>query len=136
MSSENDIELVNDSLERCTQRRQEFFEVFYRRFSVSSDEVAAKFAGTNLKAQARALRESFYLLFSAIGGDPEAWQSLELRAIRHDQRHLDIRPGLYDLWLECLLETIRDFDPEADAAIEAAWRRTMQQGIDFMIARY
>jgi hemoglobin-like flavoprotein len=136
MSSENDIELVNDSLERCTRRRQEFFEVFYQRFSESSDEVAARFAGTNLKAQARALRESFYLLFRAVGGDPEAWQGLELRAIRHDQRHLDIRPGLYDLWLECLLETIRDFDPEADADIEAAWRRTMQQGIDFMIARY
>ena len=136
MSDTNDIELVNDSLERCTRRRQEFFEAFYRRFNASSDEVAAKFAGTDIKTQARALRESFYLLLRAVGGDPEAWQGLELRAIRHDHRHLDIRPGLYDLWLECLLETIRDFDPKADAAIEAAWRRTMQKGIDFMIARY
>jgi hemoglobin-like flavoprotein len=136
MSDTDDIELVNDSLERCTRRRQEFFEAFYRRFNASSDEVAAKFAGTDLKTQARALRESFYLLLRAIGGDPEAWQALELRAIRHDRRHLDIPPGLYDLWLECLLETIRDFDPKVDGAIEAAWRRTMQQGIDFMIARY
>jgi hemoglobin-like flavoprotein len=135
MSDKHDVELVNDSLERCT-RRQEFFETFYRRFSVSSDEVQAKFAGTDLKTQTRALRESFYLLLRAVGGDPDAWQSLELRAIRHDRRHLDIRPGLYDLWLECLLETIRIFDPKIDAAIEAAWRRTMQKGIDFMIARY
>lgn len=136
MSDERDIELVNDSLERCTRRRQEFFETFYRRFIESSDEVSAKFVGTDIRAQARALREAFYLLFRAVGGEPEAWQALELRAIRHDHRHLDIRPGLYDLWLECLLETVRDFDPEADAATEAAWRRTMQHGIDFMIARY
>ena len=136
MSDERDIELVNDSLERCTRRRQEFFETFYRRFIESSDEVSAKFADTDIRAQARALREAFYLLFRAVGGDPDAWQGLELRAIRHDHRHLDIRPGLYDLWLDCLLDTIRDFDPDVDASIEAAWRRTMQQGIDFMIARY
>ncbi|MEX2122608.1 MAG: globin [Woeseia sp.] len=135
MSDQDDVELVNDSLERCT-RRHEFFEAFYRRFSESSDEVAAKFAGTDLRGQTRALRESFYLLLRALGGEPDAWQSLELRALRHDRRHLDIRPGLYGLWLECLLETIRSFDPKVDATIEAAWRRTMKKGIDFMIERY
>ena len=135
MSNRDDVALVNDSLERCS-RRQEFFETFYRRFSASSDEVQAKFAGTDLRTQTRALRESFYLLFRAVGGEPDAWQDLELRALRHDRNHLDIRPELYDAWLDCLLETIENSDPKFDATIEAAWRRTMQKGIDFMIARY
>ena len=130
-----DVELVNDSLERCSNQ-SEFFEHFYARFHDSSDTVAAKFAGTNAKAQSRALRTAFLLLLQAIGGDPVAWQQLELRAVRHDRRHLDIHPAMYELWRECLLETVREFDSKADQRTEAAWRSVVQQAIDFMVARY
>lgn len=135
MSDQDDVELVNDSLERCTPQA-DFFASFYERFRDSSDEVAKKFEGTDIRRQTRALRDSFYLLLRAVGGDPEAWQALELRAVRHDHRHLDISPDMYQLWLESLLITIRDFDPALDEATEAAWRRVMQKGIDFMIAKY
>jgi hemoglobin-like flavoprotein len=130
-----DIELVNDSLERCTPQA-EFFEQFYCRFRDSSDEVAAKFSGTDAKVQARALRTAFLLLLQAVAGDPSAWQQLELRAVRHDRKHLDIKPEMYELWRDCLLATIRDFDSRADDRTERAWRRVVQQAIDFMTARY
>jgi hemoglobin-like flavoprotein len=130
-----DAELVNDSLERCSSQAA-FFERFYERFRSSSPDIEAKFAGTNAKSQARALRTAFLLLLRAVGGDPEAWQQLELRAVRHDRRHLAITPAMYETWRECLLETIREFDPRCDAMTEAAWRRLVQQAIDFMVARY
>jgi hemoglobin-like flavoprotein len=133
--SAEDIELVNDSLERCTPQA-EFFEQFYWRFRDSSDEVAAKFVGTDSKAQARALRTAFLLLLQAVAGDPAAWQQLELRAVRHDRSHLDIKPEMYGLWRDCLLATIRDFDTRVDDRTEQAWRRVVQQAIDFMTARY
>lgn len=135
MPDERDIELVNDSLERCTRRR-EFFDRFYELFRASSDEVAAKFEHTDFRRQNRVLRESFYLLLRAVGDDQDAWRELEVRALRHSRNDMDIRPGLYELWLDCLLQTIREFDPESDAATEAAWRRVMQKGIHFMIAHY
>jgi hemoglobin-like flavoprotein len=135
MTNQADVELVNDSLERCPNQ-PDFFESFYLHFRNSSDVIAAKFDKTNARAQSRALRESFYLLFRAVGGDPEAWQQLELRALRHDRKHLDISPWMYQVWVECLIETIREFDPGIDSDTESAWRRIMQQGIDFMIARY
>lgn len=135
MTNQVDVELVNDSLERCPNPL-EFFDSFYLRFRDSSDEIAAKFVNTNVRAQSRALRDSFYLLLRAVGDDPEASQQLELRALRHDRKHLDISPWMYEVWLECLIETIREFDPELDGATESAWRRIMQQGIDFMITRY
>ena len=50
-----DVELVNDSLERCPSQA-ELFARFYSRFRQSSEEVAARFAGTDAKGQARALR--------------------------------------------------------------------------------
>lgn len=135
MASAEDIELVNDSLERCTPQA-EFFEQFYERFHDSSDEIAAKFAGTDAKSQGRALRTAFLLLLQAIAGDPAAWQQLELRAIRHDRKHLDIKPEMYELWRESLLETVREFDPRADDRTREAWRRVVQQAIEFMTARY
>lgn len=135
MTSQMDTELVNDSLERCSNQL-EFFDSFYLRFRDSSDVIAAKFANTEARAQSRALRESFYLLLRAVGGEPDAWQQLELRAMRHDRKHLDISPWMYEVWLECLIETIHEFDPGIDSVTETAWRRIMQQGIDFMIARY
>ncbi len=58
------------------------------------------------------------------------------RTIQHDQRHLDVPPHLYVIWLECFLTSIREFDPKIDSAIEDAWHRVMQQGINFMIACY
>lgn len=130
-----DVELVNDSLERCPSQ-SEFFERFYARFVDSSDAVAARFVGTDAKAQSRALRGAFLLLLQAVAGDPAAWQQLELRAVRHDRRHLDIPPAMYELWRDCLLETIREFDPKVDSRTEAAWRRVVQQAIDFMVAHY
>lgn len=135
MAVKDDVELVNDSLERCTPH-VDFFTSFYERFRSSSDEVEKKFEGTDLRRQTRALRDAFYLLLRAVGGDPEAWQALELRAVRHDHRHLDISPGMYQLWLESLLVTIREFDPKLDRETEAAWRRVMQKGIDFMVSKY
>lgn len=135
MTVAKDVELVNDSLERCSSQA-EFFARFYSSFRDSSDEVAAKFAGTDARAQSRALRIAFLLLLQAVSGDPDAWQQLELRATRHDRRHLDIRPEMYELWRECLLKTVRECDPGADDLTEAAWGRVVQQAIDFMIARY
>lgn len=135
MTDQDDVELVNDSLERCTPQA-EFFTSFYERFRTSSDEVAEKFEGTDVRRQTRALRDAFYLLLRAVGGDPEAWQALELRAVRHDHRHLNISPDMYQLWLESLLATIREYDPMLDRATEAAWRRVMTRGIDFMTAKY
>jgi hypothetical protein len=41
--NERDIELFNDSLERCTSGRR-FLDRFYELFVASSTEVAAKFA--------------------------------------------------------------------------------------------
>ena len=135
MTDQDDVELVNDSLERCTPQ-VDFFTSFYERFRNSSDEVAKKFEGTDVRTQTRALRDAFYLLLRAVGGDPEAWQALELRAVRHDHRHLNISSGMYQLWLDSLLATIREFDPKLDDETEAAWRRVMTKGIDFMTARY
>jgi hemoglobin-like flavoprotein len=98
--------------------------------------VAEKFRNTDLRRQAHALRASLYFLMMAAGGAPEAREHLEQIADLHSRAKLDIRPELYDLWLEALLQAVREYDSHFDAETEAAWRQVLDYGIAFMRSRY
>ena len=115
-----------------------FLDAFYQRFIASSDEVRAKFAGTDMKRQVRMLEDSLYVVAVAIQGEEGSLARGDLPRIaaRHSRKDLDIRAGLYDLWLECLIQTVRTHDPESSDAVEAAWREAMAFGVDYMRARY
>jgi hemoglobin-like flavoprotein len=132
--SERDVELFNDSIERCSGK-PEFLRRFYTLFLASSDAVAKKFARTDLQKQARMLKTSLYIMMLS-GGESERAIHLERLAGRHSRAELDIRPELYDLWLDRLVAAVKEFDPLFGAETETAWRRVLQPGIDFMKSRY
>lgn len=136
--TDRDNELFNDSFERCMQntRAPGFLDRFYEIFIASSLEVAQKFLKTDFPQQVRALKASLCFLMMASGGDPESVAHLEEMAQLHDRKHLNIRPELYDLWLTCLLEAVREYDELFDPETEMAWRRVLGFGIEFMKARY
>jgi hemoglobin-like flavoprotein len=131
---ERDVELFNDSIERCS-RRADFMRRFYALFLASSDTVAKKFEHTDLKRQARMLNTSLHVMMLASGGS-ERSVHMERLAELHSRAKLDITPELYDLWLDRLLQAVREFDPLFDPEIETAWRRMLQPGIEFMKSRY
>jgi hemoglobin-like flavoprotein len=125
------------SFNRC-RAAAGFLEDFYRRFIASSEEIRAKFAGTNMKRQVQMLEDSLYVVAVAIQGEEGSLARGDLPRIaaRHSRKDLDIRPGLYDLWLECLIEAVRTHDTEFSGEVEAAWRETLAVGVDYMRARY
>jgi hemoglobin-like flavoprotein len=131
---EKDIELFNDSIERCSSR-PDFLKRFYTLFLASSDTVATKFERTDMPKQARLLKTSLYIMMMA-SGDSERAVHLERLARRHSREALDIKPELYDLWLDRLMQTVGECDPKFDAETETAWRRVLQPGIEFMKSRY
>lgn len=124
------------SFNRC-RASAGFLDDFYRRFVSSSEEVRAKFAGTDMERQVRMLEDSLFVLAVAVQGKGGSLARGDLPRIaaRHSSQDLDIRPALYDLWLECLIDTVRAHDPQFDGKIEAAWRSTLAFGIDFMRER-
>jgi hemoglobin-like flavoprotein len=115
-----------------------FLDAFYQRFVASSEEVRAKFVGTDMKRQVRMLEDSLFVVAVAVQGEEgsPARGDLPRIAARHSRGQLDVRPELYDLFLECLIETVRAKDPQFSAEVESAWRETMAFGIDYMRARY
>ena len=131
---ERDVELFNDSLERCSCR-PDFLRRFYTLFLTSSATVAKKFEHTDLRKQARMLKESLYIMMAASGGS-ERTVHLEELAKLHSRAGADIKPELYDLWLDRLVQAVKEFDPMFNPETETAWRRVLQPGIEFMKSRY
>jgi len=131
---ERDVELFNDSIERCCGK-PEFLRRFYTLFLASSDAVAKKFEHTDLRKQARLLKTSLYIMMLA-SDESERIVHLERLAKLHSRAELDIKPELYDVWLDRLVQAVKEFDPLFDLEIETAWRRVLQPGIEFMKSRY
>ena len=131
------VEVFLASLRRCLAD-EDFLPQFYYRLMSSSEEVRIKFANTDLPRQYRVLADSLHMLAVAAQSPQEtdefspAWTEMSRLAKMHDRDHLDIRPGLYDLWLHHLLEAARSHDPEFTPDVEEDWRTTLEAGIEYL----
>ena len=114
---------------------EEFLEAFYETFMSKSDEIAAKFARTDMRRQKQMLYQS---LRHMVDFSVERQASEELRRVaeRHSMSRIDIHPGLYDVWLDSLIETAQLFDARFTEEIELAWRVVLSPGIAYMKFKY
>lgn len=131
------VETFRDSLKRCLAA-PDFLLDFYGLFMASSDEIQEKFANTDIKQQTRVLADSLWAMAVAAQGrtGSPAWGELPRLADMHSHTQLDVRPELYDQWLDCLVEAARRHDPSFSAGVERAWRETLAVGIALMRSRY
>lgn len=132
---QKDIATFNDSFLRC-QNKAGFLDRFYQLFLASSEEIKAKFKNTDFNKQQMALKSSFYMMMLTAQGNARGQRYLKEIADLHSSRRLDIKPEMYDLWLECLLKTVEEFDPLFNDHINRVWRGLMEEGIKFMQSRY
>lgn len=114
---------------------RDFFEAFYERFLSTSVEISRLFKDTDMGRQRTMLKKSFYSLLTFYASS-NADQHIEQIAHSHSRSKLNIRPELYDLWLEALIETAREFDFEFSPRTELAWRLVMAPGIVYMKFHY
>ena len=133
---EKTLQLLDASLHRCIANTA-FFDLFYERFLDSSPKVREKFAKTDFVRQKRALLASFHLMLLA-AEDEEKGPERYLRdiAAQHGKAQLDIGAHYYDLWLDSLLETVRQCDPECSPQIVEAWERVVGVGIRYLLLHY
>jgi len=124
------------SLGRCTASPR-FLDRFYENFLASSPKVKEKFAGTDFVHQKRALRGSFHLMLLVADNErSDPGRYLRDLAAQHGKRQMDINADLYDLWLDSLIATVREIDPEFTPEVEDAWERVMMVGIHYMLSHY
>ncbi|MBV2132382.1 globin [Pseudomonas sp. MAP12] len=111
-----------------------FFDSFYQRFLASSPIIRDKFTATDMLAQKQLLRAGILNLVLYARGMPDS----KLRDLghSHSREGFDIRPELYELWLEALLQTVAEHDREAGADDLRAWREVLGKGIALIKSYY
>ena len=107
-----------------------FLEKFYDTFIASSPEVEQLFAQTDMKRQVAMLSGSLYFMTHA--ADESEIASGHIAQLAKHHAELGVRPDLYDLWLECLLQAVGECDPMYAPEVEEAWRCVLRKGIAAM----
>ena len=124
---------VMQSYGRCCASPS-FFDTFYEHFLASSPAIREKFVHTNMVAQKQLLRAGILNLVLYARGMSDT----KLRALgqSHSREGLDIRPELYDLWLDALLLAVREHDRQATQEDLIAWREVLGKGINLIKSFY
>ena len=122
-------EIYNDSFERCSSRPG-FLPRFYELFLNSSPEVKDKFKDTDFKKQIRIVKKSLYVLTMASVGIEEAQAEIERLGHIHGRDGLKVEPYLYDLWLTCLLQAVREYDIGWMPEVEKSWCKMFEPHIE------
>jgi hypothetical protein len=125
----------NESLDRCLQAPG-FLKRFYEIFLASSPEVRAKFQHVDMSRQRQVLHQSLKLTLMSAYGTPESTRGLQNLAQTHSRQARDIPPHLYDLWLDALVKSASEHDPNFTPELGLAWRDMLQPTIRFLTDRY
>jgi hemoglobin-like flavoprotein len=108
-----------------------FFDRFYQLFRKADSRVDQLFGGTDMNRQLLMLEESLlYMIdFSKSRVSSSRLQDI---ADSHGSKNMNIPAQLFDVWMECLLDTLREHDPEFDLDTETAWRVAFAPGLAYM----
>jgi len=126
---------VLDSYHRC-EAAGGLFDTFYDIFLAKSPEIPPKFANTDMERQKQDVMASVLMALRLVTFDAVAQQCISELAASHSRRSHNIKPELYDLWLDALCEAIKKHDPQYTPQLEQHWRQAMRPAIERMIAAY
>lgn len=112
-----------------------FTDRFYTRFLATSNEVAQRFAHTDMGQQKTMLHDSLVLLVDFNQNRRLSPQMARLAEV-HSRKGQDITADLYTLWLSALVNTVKEFDGDFNDEIELAWRLTLAPGIAYLQFAY
>lgn len=126
---------VNLSLGRCFLHSG-FMDKFYTNFKASHPSIPPFFVKTNMAKQHKLLKEGITFLLMSAGGSSFAKTEMNKLGERHDPSHLNVKPELYRYWIESLMKTVKEFDPDFTPELDKKWRTVLQAGIQQMVDRY
>ena len=135
LTTAQSVRLAKDSLKRCL-RQDKFLDRFYELFLASSDEIKAKFVGTQFVQQKIMLKASLHIMLMLAQGDLKDTQVLQDLSEKHSSRHLNIRPEFYQFWVNSMLQAVKESDPAYSDDIGTAWQNSLEPGVKFMLSKF
>jgi len=124
--------LFNNSFERTiVPDSNKFYGRFYEILIAADQQIAELFTKIDIDRQIVMLKQSMTLVMSF---SATLKPSSEMKKIAkfHGKAKLDIPAEFYDIWLDCMVKTVEEFDPKFDENIETSWRVLMAPGVSYM----
>ena len=112
-----------------------FVERFYVNFIGQSLEIADLFQNTNMSRQKTMLHDSLYLMVEYYK-TRQATKGLQRIAQVHSRSGKDISEELYESWVDSLIATLKEFDPQFNKQVEQAWRQVLAPGVSYMQSKH
>ncbi|HKP30489.1 MAG TPA: globin domain-containing protein [Gemmatimonadales bacterium] len=128
--SQTQVQLAEASYHRCNESGA-FYSRFYQHLLASSPRIPPMFARTEFERQHRLLKHALGLLIIyAKRANPSLLDRIA-------DRHLEVGVGddLYPFFVESLVRTVAEHDPEYTPAIGEAWRVALAPGLEYMRSR-
>ena len=126
------LDLAQASYARC-QLAPEFFRSFYDRFLASDPAIPSFSLRRGLTGRTSCCSMAFPSS-SSMPGAPNPGL-LDRIAERHGAAGgLAVPARLFSPFLESFLATVQEFDPDASAETEAAWRAALAPGIEYVMS--
>ena len=131
----NAVTIARASYDRCCAAPR-FFDVFYAHFFAACPAAPPMFSKTDFKRQHRLLQHAIGLLLSYNQHTTTEPNLLTRVAERHGRGDLGVDPSFYPGFLESLIKTAGEFDPEFSPEVDQAWREATAQGLAYMRSKY
>lgn len=109
----------------------EFIGRFYDIFLSHSDEIEQMFRHTSMSAQKTMLHDSLQQLVEYFSSHKTTSQMKKIAQV-HSRGGHDVPEELYEVWLDSLIQAVREFDEEFSDEVELAWRLVLSPGITYM----
>jgi truncated hemoglobin YjbI len=124
--------LFNNSFQRAiAPDAHRFYKRFYEILIAADPQIAELFAKTDVERLIVMLTQSMTHIMS-FSATLKPDSGIKKIAQMHGRGKLCIPEKYYDIWLDCMLKTVEEFDPKYDENIEISWQVLMAPGIAYM----
>jgi len=114
-----------------------FVSAFYVRLMEASEDIQKKFKDIDMDAQAEILAHAIVMSFLFVDKNQKgAARCLNNVRESHSRHNLDISSELYDVWLDCMIETVEFCDPQVTKALITDWREVMSVAVEHVREGY
>ncbi len=130
-----EIDTVKQSFGRALGDK-ELLGKFYDRLVSSSPEVGKAFVNVDMETQKEVLQMSLSMAILYPQDNVVAKHAMNRVRHSHSQANLNIKPALYQYWLDSLLGAVAESDPEFTPELEQQWRAVMGVVIGYISSGY
>ena len=129
------IDTVKQSFGRALGDR-DLLGKFYDRLLNSNPEIGKAFVNVDMEKQKEILQMSLSMAILYPQDNVVAKHSMDKVRVSHNQANLNIKPEMYQYWLDALLSAVAESDPDFTAELDQQWRTVMGVVIDHISSGY